>query len=437
LAVKPPKTVMRAIVLGSELPRALAVIRSLGRAGIDVVVLDHREGMPGRYSRYVCERHVQDHNAERPAGYGGDWYFSETRALEALDRLAAAGGGLLIPTNDDYLRFTARHHERLAKSFVMSHPPWSVLQTIMDKFECYRAAPKWGLDIPNYFTPQSEGELRQVSEGLDYSTRAYLLRTNVWISAPADPQSGAFTRPAGQDAATLQARAMDIVSRTGVYPIIQEVVRGEADSCIGVTMLVDRNHEPMLTYCLKRLKLYTYSKGGGYQHPYELGANVFAESVHDDEAVEAARIFAQRARFYGVITVEFRRDARDSKLKFIKADPRVINPTSLSTALGMDIPLAAFRYFAENRPSEQPAYRDGVVWIWLDRYVRTLVKNRGEGPARKQLLAVLKRLPRLRAFGFLSLTDRKPMYRTWQKEWQTRFGTRRRQDNSIGGRKEP
>jgi len=417
---------MKAIVMGSELPRAISVIRSLGRAGVDVTVLDHRVGMPGVYSRHVREHCVQDHNGERPAGYPGDWFFSETRALEALDRLAAAGGGLLIPTNDDYLRFTARHHEKLARHFVISHPSWSVLQTLMDKYECYRAVSQWGLEIPAYFTPQSESELRAVSEGLDYSSRAYLLRTNVWIAGPADPQSGAFTRPAGQDAATLQERAMDIVSRTGAYPIIQEVVQGEVDSCIGVTMLVDRDHEPMLSYCVKRLKLYTYSRGGGYQHPYELGANVYAESIHDEEAVEAARVFVNRARFYGPITVEFRRDARDSKLKFIKADPRVVNATSLSTALGMDIPLAAFRYFAENRRSEEPDYRDGVVWIWLDRYIRTLIKNRRESPVRKQLVAALRRLPRLRAFGFLSLTDPKPMFRTWQKEWQTRFGSRRR-----------
>jgi len=427
---------MKAIVLGTELPRAVAVIRSLGRAGVYVLALDHRPGMPGMYSRYVRDCHVQDHNADRPADFVGDWYFSETRALEALDRLAEVGGGMLIPTNDDYLRFTARHHERLAKHFVIGHPPWPVLQTMMDKFECYRAVSDWGLDIPAYFTLQSENELRQVSQRLDYSARAYLLRTNVWLSAPADPQSGAFTRPAGEDAATLQSRAMDIFSRTGVYPIIQEVVRGDVDSCIGVTMLVDRNHEPMLSYCVKRLKLYTYSRGGGYRHPYELGANVYAESIHDEEAAEAARIFVKRARFYGAITVEFRRDTLDSKLKFIKADPRVVNATSLSTALGMDIPLASFRYFAENRRSVQPAYPDGVVWIWLDRFVRTLLKNRGESPVRKQLVSVLKRLPKLRAFGFLSLTDRKPMYRTWRKEWQRFFHARRRHDNSTGSQKE-
>ena len=412
---------MRAIILGSELPRATAVIRSLGRAGIEVHVLDHRLRMPGVYSRYIHECHLQDHNGERPESYSGDWYFSETRALEALDRLGA-GGGLLIPTNDDYLRLTAKHHEHLSKTFVVSHPAWSVLEKLMDKFECYNAGSESGLKIPEYFTPRSEDEMRRISEGLDYKARAYILRTNFWSSGPADPNSGAFTRPAGQDAATLQERFMDIVSRTGSYPIIQEVVPGEVDSCIGVTMVVDRNHEPIITYCVKRLKLQTYSKGGGYRHPYELGANVYAESTHDDEALEAARALIKHTQFYGLITVEFKRDARDSSLKFIKADPRVVNAIGLSTALGMDMPLAVFRYFAEGRSSEQNDYRDGVVWIWLDRYVHTVIKNRADSPVLKQLLSVLKRILRIRAFGYLSLRDRKPMYRVWQKEWRTSFG---------------
>ena len=283
---------MRAIVLGTELPRAIAVIRSLGRAGGDVHVLDHRLRMPGVYSRYVRECHLQGHNDERPEGYSGDSYFSETLALETLDRLSA-GGGLLIATNDDYLPFTAKYHEHLSKTFVVSHPPWSVVGQLMDKFESYSAASESGLTIPEYFTPGSEEEMRRISEGLDYEECAYLLRTNIWSSGPADPNSGTFTRPAGQDAATLQERLMDIVSRTGSYPIIQELVRGEVDSCIGVSMVVDRNHEPMIAYCVKRLKLYTYSKGGGYRHPYELGANVYAESTHDDEAVEVAEGFGE------------------------------------------------------------------------------------------------------------------------------------------------
>ena len=59
----------RAVILGTELPRAIAVIRSLGRAGIRVVTIDHRLRMPGAYSRYVSESFHESHNAELVSNY--------------------------------------------------------------------------------------------------------------------------------------------------------------------------------------------------------------------------------------------------------------------------------------------------------------------------------------------------------------------------------
>ena len=129
----------------------------------------------------------------------------------------------------------------------------------------------------------------------------------------------------------------------------------------------------------------------------------------------------KHTQFYGPITVEFRRDARDLSLKFLKADPRVVNAIGLSTALGMDVPLALYRYFAEGRSSEQKAYRDGVAWIWLGPYVYTLIKNRADNPIRRQLMSALKWIPRVKAFGYLSLRDRKPVYRVLTQGVATAF----------------
>ena len=60
---------------------------------------------------------------------------------------------------------------------------------------------------------------------------------------------------------------------------------------------------------MKRLRLFTYSRGG-FVHPYELGANVYCESVHDDEAIDAATRLVRATGYVGVITIEFRRDPR-------------------------------------------------------------------------------------------------------------------------------
>jgi predicted ATP-grasp superfamily ATP-dependent carboligase len=407
----------RAVVLGTELPRAVAVIRSLGRAGIPVVVVDHRLRMPGSLSRYASESHIREHTGEltpTKQSLVGDWLFSAPQALRALEGIGA-GGDVLIPTNDEYLQVVSRHHARLSERFALTCPDWDVLEPLMDKLGSYRLAAEAGLQVPQYFTPASVEEMEAIASRLDFASRSYVLKLDPWSRGPADPRSKSFTRAGGPDAVTLVERCRDILIRVGCLPIIQEIVPGGTDRCIGVTMVVDREQQPVLSYCTRRLELYPYARSAGAsadRHPYELGANVYAESIHDAEAVAAATALVRRAGYHGTITVEFRRDADDGRLKFIKADVRVVNSVALSTALGLDVPLALYRLGTGEPTAAYRDYSDGIAWIWIERYLRALRENKNRRP----LLAVLRWAHRFRAFGFLSATDPKPFLRALRQE---------------------
>jgi predicted ATP-grasp superfamily ATP-dependent carboligase len=274
-----------------------------------------------------------------------------------------------------------------------------------------------GLDVPETLRPRGEAELRELVARLDLDHQRYLLRLDVWADGPADPASGAFTLPGGETREELLERALEIFERTGSMPILQEVVRGNVDSSIGVAMVVARDGRPLVAYEIRRLGLYAYSRGGGFDHPYTLGANVYAESAHDPEARRAAERLIAHSGYYGAVTVEFRRDERNGRLRFIKTDCRIANAVSLSTALGMDAPTALYREFSgEGSVGLAPKhYRDGIGWLWLDRYLRTIRENKAA--ATRPVLTLLRRAHRVRAFGFASIDDRAPMWRTWRKEW--------------------
>jgi len=91
----PPATRPRALVLGIEHPRGIAVVRSLGRRGISVVGVERDPDARGRGSRYLRQVVVVE---------GGD-----TGTLAALEAPAAAPSDLLIPTNDHFLSLVSRH----------------------------------------------------------------------------------------------------------------------------------------------------------------------------------------------------------------------------------------------------------------------------------------------------------------------------------------
>jgi predicted ATP-grasp superfamily ATP-dependent carboligase len=271
----------RVLVLGIEHPRALAVVRSMGRRGIPVIGVERDPKARGLGSRYL-EKVVM-------VEAGDEW------TLSALEALAGGGRDLLIPTNDHFLSLVSRHWARLAQHFAPTVPPWDVLERLMDKPSCYRMAEAAGLRAPRVFVPGDPSELEAAVSALDFESQRYILSVRLPGDVPADLATGRMTMVAGEDADTVRARCLAIAARTGELPMIVEVVPGRSDRCVGVSMVVDRDHAPVVAYGVRRLQLRLYASDSRFVHPYELGANVYCESVHDDEAVEAATRFVRAA----------------------------------------------------------------------------------------------------------------------------------------------
>jgi predicted ATP-grasp superfamily ATP-dependent carboligase len=397
----------RAIVLGLEHPRSVAAVHSLARAGIPVIGVDHDRDAVGFASRRLTSKYLIDREPEK--------------ALAFLESLGWDGGGVLMPTNDHYIILVARNLGRLSEHFALTTPPWETLLSLMDISRCYAMAREVGIRTPGFFKPENEEDLGRILSSLDLERHEYLLKTMPG-SVPADTAKGRNTRVAGRDRETIERECREIFSRAGEFPAIAEVLGGTADRCIGVCMMVDRNHETVLSYSIRRLRLHTYSKGGRFVHPYEMGANVYCQSIHDEEAEEAAKRLVRRARYYGPMAMEFRRDPADESLVLIKADPRFVRATNLSAAIGMDLPLAVYRVFAGRPVAGGRSYPDGVGWIWFTAYLTTLWENRADRSLRQELFSLVKNLRKVRAVAYLDLRDPWPFLvslRRWTWQWWT------------------
>ena len=186
-------------------------------------------------------------------------------------------------------------------------------------------------------------------------------------------------------------------------------------------MVVDQNHDPVTAYCVRRLKLHTYSRQhthseDGLSHPYDLGANVYCDSFYDAQAVEAATRLVKATRYFGPITVEFRRNPLDDNLMLIKCDPRVVRATSLSTALALDQPTTVYDVFTGRQPEVSAYYPEGVAWIWLSQFFEALWNNHENLEVRQELFALLRNLRRVKSFAFLDWRDPGPfiMHMQWR-----------------------
>ena len=259
-------------------PRAIAAIRSLGRAGIRVIGVERDDVLQRASSRHLHTRVRVNPTPEALVP------FLETQS----------GHPVVMALDDDYLITASKHIESLARWVVPTMPRWDRLMRVMDHAMLYRVAREVGVETPTFYKPDDEAALRALVPTLDLGRREYLLKT-VPGTVPAEARNGRYTKIASADAATFEAECREIAARLGEFPLIAEVVPGDATHCIGVCMLVDHSQTPVIAYAMKRLRLFTYSRGG-FVHPYELGANVYCESVHDDEAIDAATRLVARDR---------------------------------------------------------------------------------------------------------------------------------------------
>jgi predicted ATP-grasp superfamily ATP-dependent carboligase len=399
----------RVVVLGADHPSALGIIQSLGPMGVPAVAIDASPDARGFASRWVEARHVVG------PGLEDSW--------DLLERLRA-GGGLLMATDDHYLTAIARRAETLAESFVVPVPGWDVMESLLRRPRQLEIARAAGLRVPRHWTFADAGEMDATLAGLDPQRQYLVCRDDFSRPCVVDATWGLSVKVSGPGIATIRRDCHDVLVRTGQLPVVTEIVPGASEDAVGVVALVDRSHDVVLAYCQRRRPLRTVRTGGAFVHPYSVGWAARCESTHDPEAEEAARALVRHARYHGVALVEFRRDARDGGLVFVKLDMRVDRAIALSAVLGRDIVRATWELLAlGTRPAAATSYADGVSWLWLSRHLSDLARNRSRVSMGRELLDLAASVRRARAVAYLGRGDPRPFVTDlgrWAGGWTRR-----------------
>ena len=125
----------RVLVTDAHLGSAVAIIRSLGRAGHDVVAAAPDVLAPGLYSRYTGARVVYG-----AAATSGD------DVVDALSRAARRhGADVVIPVTDDVIVPLQRRLEDFPDECTIALPPPDALETTLDKAATVALAARVGV----------------------------------------------------------------------------------------------------------------------------------------------------------------------------------------------------------------------------------------------------------------------------------------------------
>jgi predicted ATP-grasp superfamily ATP-dependent carboligase len=310
-----------ALVLDVGWVNGLGAVRSLARAGVRVLALDHRQSALGLRSRCALPLFCPDPNAdeERFAAF-----------LEELAELLPAPAPI-FPTHDDGLAAVARAAASLGGGLLYPFPEWGRLEPLQRKrFQLERAA-AIGMAIPATRYPLSAAEARAAAEELAFPL----------LVKPSEPIGFrlAFRRQAFR-CETL-AELDEAYAKTEPFvPMLQEVVPGPDSALYTVGSYLDRSGEALGVFCGRKLR----------QTPPGVGTCRVGESLWLPDLVAASLELLRACEFVGLSQVELKRDERDGSYKLMEINPRLWQWHTLADACGVNLPLIAYRDLTGDPP---------------------------------------------------------------------------------------
>lgn len=382
----------RILVTNAARSSAVAVIRSLGRAGWHVIAADSDPGAPGLRSRHAAERALYPPPSSAAAAFAD--FIERLVQQRAVD--------LVIPATDEVVHILAGARERIERGgrcrLAIAGP--DALAVVMDKSATLRLAERLGVPVPRTRLVRSVEEAWDAASGMGWPV---VLKSAV---TPCVDENGRVARRPVRYARDRDDLARRFAEFRGGAVLVQEFCAGAG---CGVEMLADRGR-PVTAFQHRRLA----------EVPISGGASAWRESVPLDPVLlgHATRLVESLA-WTGLIMVEFK-VGRDVRL--MEMNGRVWGSLPLAVSCGVDFPALLADLLVPGRTRGGAAlpvagYRAGVqaynlelMSVWL----ATVLAGRRRYPflphpkRREALRAMTGMLGARRCFDMLCRDDPRP-----------------------------
>lgn len=326
-----------AVVIGGDY-QGLGIVRSLGRRGVDVMVLDDERSI-SRHSRYATD----------------SYHFPELRtdeqtveALLAVAERRNVEGWVVYPTREETVAALARHRSRLLKHFRIPTPDWSVTRWAWDKRNTYARAIELGIPTPRTWHVSTETELAGVDGEPPYVIKPAIKEHFFYATG-----RKAWRADTREELALRFREAAAIVGNDEV--VVQELIPGDGETQLAYCAMF-RNDAPLGSMLVKRLR----------QHPADFGrASTFVRTVEAPEVEEMSVRFLRSIGYYGLVELEYKHDRRDGLTKLLDVNARTWGYHSLGQRAGVDFPYLLYADQIGLPGPSQVAARPGMSWIRL------------------------------------------------------------------------
>jgi D-aspartate ligase len=326
-----------AVVIGGDY-QGLGIVRSLGRRGIPVCVVDNEHSV-SRFSRYTRDFvRVPDLRDERK---------TVDTLLDVGERMGLRGW-VLYPTRDETVAAISRYRSELVKIFKVPTPDWSSVQWAWDKRNSYQMAQELGIPTPATHYPEDVDQL----SALDGHEPPFAIKPAIKEHFIYATKAKAWCANSHAELRTLFQKAAALVPRGEV--MVQELIPGGGSQQFSYCAFF-RNGRPVGKMVTRRRR----------QHPLQFGrASTYVETVDVPVIEELSERFLRAIDYYGLVEVEYKLDPRDSQYKLLDVNARTWGYHSLGARAGLDF---SYMLFCDQvgLPVSSASVRPGLGWVRL------------------------------------------------------------------------
>lgn len=328
----------RVLILDGHTNQALACVRSLGRAGYDVLVASRRRRPLAWWSRFTLE---------------GVQLAGETVAAFAALRDWARQRNVqtVLPVTERSCRLLNLERESWERlGIVVGCAPDPVLLQAFDKARTLEIAERCGVRIPPTVVPGTLVDALRAGDTVGYPCVVKSRFSNAWDGHRflRDPGTAYVAGPAGLEQAVLARRQGEY------WPLVQGYVPGRGG---GVSVLADCG-TPVLRFAHERLR---------DVRPTGSGSSLRRSCAPAPRLREPADRLLAAMEWHGPAMVEFRDDG-ESEPCLMEVNGRFWGSLALAVAAGADFPRLWLALLGGARVDPVAGYAEGVVvrWLWGD-----------------------------------------------------------------------
>ena len=323
---------MKVLVTDGHWRKTLALVRSLGRKGIDVTVGERTYLNTSFFSKYCSRRIVYP----SPRRYPDQFIDFITKEIK-LNHYEC-----LYPMEEETLLLLAQHRSEISRYTHLLIPDSQKIEFVRDKGNLLRFAEAQGIPTPKTFYEPPTSALPPWGGG---EGEGYVIKPRI--------SSGSFGIAYVRKREDLIPLYQKVHTQYP-FPLVQEWIP-DGGGTFGVSALFDDGSDVKAAFIHKKLRMY----------PIQGGPSTLREGVEHLQIMELGLSLLKSLNWTGVAMAEFKVDPRDGIPKLMEVNPRFWGSLHLAIISGVDFPYLVLKMARGESFDPVISYTIGKRCRWL------------------------------------------------------------------------